>query len=266
MLIMNRPQYKTLPFPKFRRFIVDAAHLAKENHTIYGFIELDVTEARQKIKTYKRETGKSVSLTSFIIACIGRAVEENPQMHAYVDRRERLVLFDDVDLLLPVEIDIDGHKFPVANILRAVNRKSPWEIEEDIRRVQAEGVENAQVRDNWKKLQYYVSLPRWIRLKLARWFLRKPHNQKAFLGTVAVTAVGMFGSGGGWGFGLSNHTLEIIIGGVARKLRQVGNKLQDRELLGMTISVNHDVIDGAPAARFTKMLRKFIESGEGLNP
>jgi pyruvate/2-oxoglutarate dehydrogenase complex dihydrolipoamide acyltransferase (E2) component len=86
------------------------------------------------------------------------------------------------------------------------------------------------------------------------------------MGTVAVTAVGMFGAGGGWGAGLSNHTLEIIIGGIAKKPRMINGRLEERHLLGITISVDHDVIDGAPAARFTKMLRSFIESGDGLAP
>jgi hypothetical protein len=33
----------------------------------------------------------------------------------------------------------------------------------------------------------------------------------------------------------------------------------------MTISVNHDIIDGAPAARFTQRLKELIESGYALS-
>jgi pyruvate/2-oxoglutarate dehydrogenase complex dihydrolipoamide acyltransferase (E2) component len=32
----------------------------------------------------------------------------------------------------------------------------------------------------------------------------------------------------------------------------------------MTVSFDHDIIDGAPAARFTQRLRELVESGYGL--
>jgi pyruvate/2-oxoglutarate dehydrogenase complex dihydrolipoamide acyltransferase (E2) component len=38
-----------------------------------------------------------------------------------------------------------------------------------------------------------------------------------------------------------------------------------REYLSMTISFDHDIIDGAPAARFTQRLKELIESGDGLD-
>jgi hypothetical protein len=34
--------------------------------------------------------------------------------------------------------------------------------------------------------------------------------------------------------------------------------------LSLTISFDHDIIDGAPAARFTERLKELIESGYGL--
>ena len=37
-----------------------------------------------------------------------------------------------------------------------------------------------------------------------------------------------------------------------------------RDSLSLTISFDHDIIDGAPAARFTKLLKDLIESGYGL--
>ncbi|HKT37817.1 MAG TPA: 2-oxo acid dehydrogenase subunit E2, partial [Ktedonobacterales bacterium] len=38
-----------------------------------------------------------------------------------------------------------------------------------------------------------------------------------------------------------------------------------REYLNLTISIDHDLVDGAPAARFTKRLKELIESGYGLD-
>jgi pyruvate/2-oxoglutarate dehydrogenase complex dihydrolipoamide acyltransferase (E2) component len=41
--------------------------------------------------------------------------------------------------------------------------------------------------------------------------------------------------------------------------------LVTREVLDLTISVDHDIVDGAPAARFVRRLREAIEAGDGLD-
>ncbi len=35
-------------------------------------------------------------------------------------------------------------------------------------------------------------------------------------------------------------------------------------MLSVTVSFDHDIVDGAPAARFTSQLKSLIESGYGL--
>lgn len=45
----------------------------------------------------------------------------------------------------------------------------------------------------------------------------------------------------------------------------VGGHIAMREYLSLTISFDHDLIDGAPAARFTQRLKELIESGYGLD-
>ncbi len=88
--------------------------------------------------------------------------------------------------------------------------------------------------------------------------------QKKYGGTVGITAVGMFGKGAGWGIPLNDHTLDITLGGISEKPGVVDGRIEIREYLSMTISVDHNIIDGAPAARFTMRLKELIESGYGL--
>ena len=87
---------------------------------------------------------------------------------------------------------------------------------------------------------------------------------KKHMGTVAVTAVGMFGKGSGWGLGLLNHTLEIVIGGNSPKPAYVKGKMERREILSVTIAMDHDIVDGAPGVRFTQDLKNLVEKGHGL--
>ena len=74
----------------------------------------------------------------------------------------------------------------------------------------------------------------------------------------------MFGSGSGWGIPVTNHTLQLTLGGIAKKPGIVEDRIAVREILSLTISFDHDIVDGAPAARFTQRLKELIESGYGL--
>ena len=79
-------------------------------------------------------------------------------------------------------------------------------------------------------------------------------------GVVGVTAVGMFGTETLWFLPLSGATLTVTIGGIAKK----GNPGNKTERLCLTLSFNHDIVDGAPAARFIKRLSEIITSAEIL--
>ena len=84
-------------------------------------------------------------------------------------------------------------------------------------------------------------------------------------GTVTVTSVGMFGGGhSGWGLTPTPESLALVVGGTAWKPAIVEGRIEPREILNLTVMFNHDVIDGAPATRFTRRLVELIESGCGL--
>jgi len=83
-------------------------------------------------------------------------------------------------------------------------------------------------------------------------------------GTVGVTAVGMFSHGIGWGITPPAHSLGLVVGAIARKPAVVGDRIEPREILHLTVGFDHDVVDGAPAARFAQRLTELIESGYGL--
>ena len=79
-----------------------------------------------------------------------------------------------------------------------------------------------------------------------------------------MTSVGMFGNGSGWAIPFGVHTLDIALGGIAEKPGVIDGRIEIREYLCLTISFDHDIIDGAPAARFTTRLAELIASGFGL--
>jgi pyruvate/2-oxoglutarate dehydrogenase complex dihydrolipoamide acyltransferase (E2) component len=54
------------------------------------------------------------------------------------------------------------------------------------------------------------------------------------------------------------------LGSVIKKPIVVNDEIKIREILNMTLLIDHDAIDGAPMARFVKELNRNLETGIGL--
>jgi hypothetical protein len=256
----EKDSYVVVPFPKIRRLMVDGGRMGRQKHVVHGLVEMDVSVARQAIREHKARGGESLSFTAFAIACLGRAIETNKMMHAYRNWRNQLVIFDEVDVSTLFEVEVEGRKVIRPHILRAVNRKTVSELHEEIRGFQADHEASREA----SFIHWFVQLPGMVR-RLVFWYLfSNPHRLKDYFGTVLMTSVGMFGDGGGWGIPVPNHTLQITLGGIAEKPGVVEGRIEVREYLSVTISFDHDVVDGGPAARFIHEMKELIECGFGL--
>jgi pyruvate/2-oxoglutarate dehydrogenase complex dihydrolipoamide acyltransferase (E2) component len=262
----RRAVYETVPFPKLRRALALMYPAVKRTHKFHGLIEMDVTDARRSLREQAAQTGEALSFTAFIVTCLARAVGENTSLNAVRKGRNHLALFHDVDVAIPIERDVQGRKQPIICCIRAANQKDISEITHEIRVAQSANVETAWegFQAEWwlRRLPMVVLKALWAIFWWARG--RFPQIQKRYGGTVGLTAVGMFGAGGGWGIPLSYHTLDVTLGGIAQKPGVVDGRIAIREYLCITLSFDHDVIDGAPAARFVSRLRELIEVGYGL--
>ncbi len=251
--------YKMVSYPKIRRFMAAARRSTQHTPRMHGLIEVDVSRARAFLRDHKAKTREALSFTAFIIACVGKAVDEHKSVQASRKGRKHLILFEDVDVLTYIERDVAGQKQIMPYIIRAANRKTFREIHQEIRAAQVQDVAKAVV--GFKLVQF---LPTFL-FRFLLWMLgRYPQMGKKYRGTVELTAVGMFGKGSSWGIPPAGPTLTIIVGGIGEKPGVVDGHIALRDYLSLTISFDHDIIDGAPAARFTQRLKDLIESGYGL--
>jgi len=251
-----------VPFPKVRLRGADFLRLMQRKPVIHALTEMDVTVPRKYIREYKARTGESLSFTAFVTYCLGKAIDEDKRMHAY-RRGNKLLLFDEVDITTVIEHEVRDEKIATPYIFRAVNKRTLRDIHREMRVAQAEKVQKFKQGIPWYDSVFF-SLPQFIRIAIFGVFGKSPHLMKRVEGTVMVTAVGMFGKGIGWGIPLTNYTLGITLGGIGAKPGVVDGRVEIREYLSMTISVDHDIVDGAPLARFATRLRELIEHGFGL--
>ncbi len=254
--------YRVVQYPRIRRLEAIAYRSIQYKSMMHGLIEVDVTRARSLIREHKEKTGETLSFTAFLIACLAKAVDEHKAVQAYRKGGKRLILFDDVDVYTPIERDMAGQKQLMPYVIRAANRKSFLEIHHEIRAAQAQDATKAWEGFKVLSLPWLLLIPVW---RLMVWIGEKsPHVWKKTRGTVAITAIGMFGKGAGWGIPLPSHSLWITVGGIDKKPVLVDGRIVTREYLSLTISFDHDIVDGAPAARFTQRLKELIETGYGL--
>jgi len=61
-------------------------------------------------------------------------------------------------------------------------------------------------------------------------------------------------------------SLEVIVGGMSQRPRVTHGQVTARDVLDLTVVIDHNVVDGAPAARFAAGFRELLESAAVLSP
>lgn len=267
MIKINKP-YQVVDLPPGRRVWLNALHLSGPTYWMYGLLEVDVTIPRQWIVEHKAQTGEKMSFTGFLVCCLARAVDENKEVQAYLKGRKQFIIFDDVDVGVTVEHKGAEKGKLMGLIIHSANHKTCREIHEEIRQTQSASVPRGRGMPRWFLKAMLLPWPfsSLVRSLMAVSTRRNPAIRVAAAGTVMVTAVGMFGKGNsGWGITTGPHSLGMIVGSIAWKPAVVEGRIEPREILNLTLTFDHDVVDGAPATRFTRRLIELIESGYGLN-
>jgi pyruvate/2-oxoglutarate dehydrogenase complex dihydrolipoamide acyltransferase (E2) component len=250
--------------PPERRLVLDTLRLGHRKPMMHGLLELDVTRARRMLREHRARTGESLSFTAFVLACLGKAVAAHQEVHALGDWRGRVVLFDDVDATTLVEVEVDGRPFALAHVVRAINRRSVRDLHDELRSVQASGLRSLPPATR-AGTRLFLAGPGVLRRLVYRALLGFPQLARRHTGTMLVTAVGMFGDGAGWGFSAPGiHNLSIVVGGIASRPPAAPGEAGPREILCLTVSANHALVDGAPVARFARDLSRRVAAAEGL--
>jgi pyruvate/2-oxoglutarate dehydrogenase complex dihydrolipoamide acyltransferase (E2) component len=221
---------------------------------MYGLVEADLTVPRTALREHEARTGERLSFTAYVVTCAARALAEFPQLNAL--RRGRTVVFlDEVIVEVLVERSIGGQSAVSYLPIRHADAKSLREIHDEIRAAQ-QGPPDVIPGRRWLDAVPLVAVP-WLMRRLSRsipWALR--------LGVAGVNNVGMGTGAAGWAVSPGAGTLAVTIGGISLEPRLDAGRVVEREIGRITVAVDHDVIDGAPAARFTSRLLDLLAAGE----
>ncbi|MCI2136608.1 MAG: 2-oxo acid dehydrogenase subunit E2 [Prevotella sp.] len=260
--------YRIQEFPDSRIASIDVCEMGKKKHHIAALLELDVTESRRKIRAYNRAHQGKISFTAWLINVIGKTIKRHEVVSSYLIGKKKLMVFEDINISIIVEKKLNGKKVPFPLIIEKADERSVESIAEKISEARGQEITGhdivLQKRTRRMERIYYV-LPRLLRLLFWKYLLKHPKFAFNTMGNVAFTSIGMMGKINGWFIPISVHPICFGIGSVIKKPVVVEDKITIREILNVSVLIDHDVIDGAPMARFVNELKENIETGSGIS-
>jgi pyruvate/2-oxoglutarate dehydrogenase complex dihydrolipoamide acyltransferase (E2) component len=249
------------PFPANRRLVTAAMRAGRGKMPMYGLVDVDITTANRLLAGHDPPW----SLTAFVVASVARAAAAHPAVHAYRNWRGQLVTHRHVDVGTMVEITTPQGPFAIPHLLRDADIREVPDLTAELRRVKRDPSASSSGRWLERAGPAATRIPGVIPAMYA--VLARSVAARQHFGTVAVTAVGMFGGGGGFGItSLSLMSLQVIVGGMSQRPRVIDGQVVARDVLDLTVAIDHNVVDGAPAARFTAGFRELLESAAVLSP
>lgn len=258
------PQHTVQPFSLERKQIVDFLRIAKSKHTAYALMDMDITGVRDEIRRARRKDKRDASLTGYLLYCFAQAVAADKRIQAY-RKGNKLIVFDDVDVSTMVERTVNGAPVPVSYILRKADSKSVYEISDEIKKAKTgDSIELIDSKEMLQKKKFIGVIKRVGFLR--RWFLKRvfkdPFLKKEINGTVGFSSMGMFSYNlAGWVVPITPQVLTAMVGGIKEQPGLEDGRIIKREMVGITISMDHDILDGAQTARFIERFSRLLKQG-----
>ena len=193
-------------------------------------------------------------MTTYLIKSFALTVEKHKWMNSFIAHGKQIFL-DDIAVSILMERNIDGVSVPEPMVIHNVDRKSPSEIADEIR-IAKDKSNNGRSLGDLSNTWYFKFIPG----RLLKTFVRMADQNIGMgikYGKLAITSVGMFATRPMW----------ILPHGSATILLSVGTTSTEKEGQGagklhLTVSFDHDIVDGAPAARFVEDLCIEIEEAK----
>ena len=220
-----------IPFRGLRRKIAEQLVRSKQTAPHVTYVEeIDCTELvalRAKMNAERRESGEKLSFLPFIIKATIAALRKFPQMNAMLDDAAgEIIQWSNLHIGLATATE-NGLIVPV---IRDADRKSLADLGHDIERL--------------------ADLTR----------TGKAAREELMGSTFTITSLGALG--GVMATAIINPPEVAILGvhKIAKRPAVVGNQIVIRDLMNLSLSFDHRVIDGFDAAQFVAEIKRSLEA------
>jgi pyruvate/2-oxoglutarate dehydrogenase complex dihydrolipoamide acyltransferase (E2) component len=97
---------------------------------MYAMIDLDVTGIRQSLRL-QRKDGTNISFFGFILSEIAKTIDSNKMLN-HIRRGKKIYCFDEVDIDIPIELEMNGVSTPHKYLVRDAAKKTSTAITQEI--------------------------------------------------------------------------------------------------------------------------------------
>jgi pyruvate dehydrogenase E2 component (dihydrolipoamide acetyltransferase) len=193
-------------------------------------VEVDASRMialRQKVNTELKVEG-GVSYTDMLVKATAIALKDHPVLNSTLEDGQ-LKIFEDVNIGVAVEVEAEGTSGLLVPVIKKADKKTLLEIA-------------------------YESMTLIEKVRTG-----KASREDLTGGTFTVTNLGMYGVE--TFIPIINPPESAILGAgtIAEKPVILNGKVEVKPLLRLTLSFDHRVVNGAPAARFMQRLKQVLE-------
>ena len=252
-------QYSAKKISFLRRAVIASASITKQKNTIHSMTEVDITIPRNLIKEYEKNTGLRISFTGYITSCFIKAISLFPEMNSFISGN-KMVRLKNITVSILVERNIDNENVPEPMVIENAEKLTCLDITKKIR--SAQGNTESKL-GSLTGFSWFSSIPGFLLKSFVKMADRNIKMGVKY-GKLAITAAGMFSKEPLWFIPHGSATVLLTIGSIIHRVIETDGNYEKHEHLCLTASFDHDIIDGAPAARFMNELVKEIKSGDAL--
>lgn len=251
--------YTSQPLSFNRKMVRASISVTKQKNPIHSMTEVDISVPRGIIQKHYENTGEKLSLTAYVVFCFAQVINQHPMLNSFI-KGNRIVLLDDVCVSVLIEREFDGEKVPEPVGIKKAQEKTYLQIHHEIRAAKKKSGKKLGTLENqhWIRFIPPFMLKTIIRIADSNLRLAKIY------GKVAVTAVGMYSKEPVWFIPHGTATVLVTVGSIIQKVVKVDGKFMLKEHLCLTVSFDHNIVDGAPAARFMNQFIETLKRGDLL--
>lgn len=220
-----------VPFKGMRKVIAD--NISNSFYTaphVTLFSEIDMTEVvnvrQQLLPIIEQQEGVRVSYNEIIMKATAFSLRNNPAINVSLENNQEIVYHNDVNLAFAVAVDA-GLVVPV---LRNVDQKGLGALTKEAKTIAK------KARDN----------------------MLTPDEMQA--STFTISNLGMFAVDGFTPIINQPNAAILGVGRIQEKPVIVDGEVKVRSMMSLSLSFDHRIIDGAPAAQFLTDLKNVLEN------
>jgi len=222
---------ETLPIKGIQKTIAEKMSLSVRTAAHCSMtMEVDASrmiDLRRKINSELKVEG-GVSYTDILVKALATALKEHPILNSSLEDGQ-LKIFDDINIGVAVEVETEDASGLFVPVIRKADKKTLLEIAyESMRLIE-------QVR------------------------ISKASREDLTGGTFTVTNLGMYGIDTFVPIINPPESAILGVGTITEKSVVIDGKVEVKPLMQLTLSFDHRVVNGAPAARFMQRLKQILE-------